>query len=476
MNKMYRYICFFAVALVAVIAVGCDNEQSFDAEGDMRTITVDFTSTRTTIDYEGSDVSHMVWQDGDQVAYITDVAGATFTTATVVGNQFTATIPAEAQKIMALYPVGANEGKTLVEARASLSAEITQRAEDGFDGKLLPMYGEAETPKASSVVGMSYTCLASVLRLTVLGDEERVGEVLQSVTLTAAESVVGDFVVDVATGGLATEGTSQSVMVEYTGDDDKLYLSNSHDIYMVLFAESFTDVDVVVETNQDSYFWLDGSMDLSNPERRLYRTTLDIAKSVGAPEPQDPIFVPVLSLNEITDDGTYLIAVNVDGKYLVTNNVPTDSSNYYWLTGVEASSNESGVVASEEIMNYTWSITRKSDGYEFYSANMLKQGTYGVVLITQGGSGMFSNEDGYEGKAWFVTRDTVDGYSDAQQPRRYWDIELDGEGKAVLRNKYDRGVDMFPCYKYCPDHGWFTLCFEGGDVEKLDISLLKYQE
>ena len=78
----------------------------------------------------------------------------------------------------------------------------------------------------------------------------------------------------------------------------------------------------------------------------------------------------------------------------------------------------------------------------------------------------------YEGKAWFVAPSTVDGYSDAQQPRRYWDIELDGQGSAVLRNKYDRGVGMFPCYKYCTSHQYFTLCFEGGE-NKADITLLK---
>ena len=54
-------------------------------------------------------------------------------------------------------------------------------------------------------------------------------------------------------------------------------------------------------------------------------------------------------------------------------------------------------------------------------------------------------------------------------------LELDGTGKAVIRNKYDRDVDMFPCYKYCTSHNYFTLCFEGGS-DKEDVQLLKLRK
>ncbi len=472
MNKIFRYTKFVALAIVAFVAMACNKDNSGMELQDMRAITVNLTTTRTTIGYEGSDVSHLEWVDGDKVAYITDVEGATFATATVSHNKFTANIPSGAENILVLYPVGGNEGKTLAEARAQLSASITQQAGESFNGALLPMYGDATVPAGNSV-DLSYISLASVLRLTVLGSEDHATEVLQSVKLKANESVVGDYVLDFTNGGFAIEPASNSVEVNYVGEGEDVLLSKSHDIYMVLFAESFTGVDVEVVTDQNSYFWLDGAMDLSHPERRLYRATLDMAKSEGAPQPEVALYTPVLSIEEVTDDGVYLIAVNIDGKYYVTNNTPTDTANYYWVEGVEVDSTENGVIATDEVANYTWNITKKSGGYEFYSANMLKQGSYGVLLITQGGSGMFGQEDGYEGKAWYVSPATADGYSEAQQSRRYWDIELDGAGKVVLRNKFDRGVGMFPCYKYCSVHGWFTLCFEGGDVEKLDISLLK---
>lgn len=57
-----------------------------------------------------------------------------------------------------------------------------------------------------------------------------------------------------------------------------------------------------------------------------------------APETKEEYFTPVCSLSEVTDEGVYLIAVELNGKYYVTNNKPTDTSNYYYLTGVEVAS------------------------------------------------------------------------------------------------------------------------------------------
>lgn len=476
LNIISRVVVAVAVVLTSMSCHtndGCDTGLTAT-----RTIEVYSAATRTTIGYEGSDVSHLEWRAGDEVAYVTDAVGDVFKVAEMTegaaGWKFDAEVPASAQSILVVYPVADNAGKSLAEVNISLEADVVLIAGQDFDGELLPMVAYEALPSGNSI-DVVYNCLASVIRFDVEGGEGHETESLRALTLTADQPLTGSYSLDMATGGVVFEGDGNSVSLAYnsateTGED--VLLATSHELYVVVPSAVFDGVDVVVETDADSYMWSDGAMDLSHPERRLYRVALDLGTAEGAPAPETQSFRPVTKLSDVTDDGVYLIAVELDGKYYVTNNVPTDTSNYYYLTGVEVASDDNGVIYSEKVMNYTWSITLKEGGYEIYSANMEKKGDRGLLLITQGGTGMFSGEDGYEGKAWYVTPATADGYSSAQQPRRYWDIELDGEGYAVLRNKYDRGVDMFPCYKYCMAHGYFTLCFEGGS-DKVDIQLLK---
>lgn len=473
MNKKILTILGAAMALVAV---SCQRDSATIAVGDeMRTVEVYAAQTRTTIGYEASDVSHLEWCEGDRVAYVTDVAGDTFKSAemkySAKGWYFSSNVTAAAETIYVIYPVGDNVGKSLAEAKASLAAEFQQVADADFAGENLPMYASAPITSTSRVE-VVYEVMASVVRFSVVGEGHDV-ESLQSVTLTTNEPLVGDYSYDAASGKMLFEGAANSIKVDYVsatelGED--VLLARTHDIYMVVPSATFTGVDVVVKTDADTYVWSNGAMDLSHPERRLYRVALDLAAADGAPAPVNRYFSPVCSLDEITDEGTYLIATNIDGKYYVTNNEPTDTANYYYVEGVELPSDEFGVLHSEDAMNYTWSITKHDQGYMLYSANMVKQGSKGVYLISQGGSDMFSGEGGYEGKAWYVLPSALPTGDLAS--RAYWDITVDDNGTAVLYNKYDRGVDMRVCYKYCTAHNYFALCFEGAP-DKADIAILK---
>ena len=473
MNKKILTILGAAMALVAV---SCQRDSATIAVGDeMRTVEVYAAQTRTTIGYEASDVSHLEWCEGDRVAYVTDVAGDTFKSAemkySAKGWYFSSNVTAAAETIYVIYPVGDNVGKSLAEAKASLAAEFQQVADADFVGENLPMYASAPITSTSRVE-VVYEVMASVVRFSVVGEGHDI-ESLQSVTLKTNEPLVGDYSYDAASGKMLFEGAANSIKVDYVsatelGED--VLLARTHDIYMVVPSATFTGVDVVVKTDADTYVWSNGAMDLSHPERRLYRVALDLAAADGAPAPVNRYFSPVCSLDEITDEGTYLIATNIDGKYYVTNNEPTDTANYYYVEGVELPSDEFGVLYSEDAMNYTWSITKHDQGYMLYSANMVKQGSKGVYLISQGGSDMFSGEGGYEGKAWYVLPSALPTGDLAS--RAYWDITVDGNGTAVLYNKYDRGVDMRVCYKYCTAHNYFALCFEGAP-DKADIAILK---
>lgn len=473
MNKKILTILGAAMALVAV---SCQRDSATIAVGDeMRTVEVYAAQTRTTIGYEASDVSHLEWCEGDRVAYVTDVAGDTFKSAemkySAKGWYFSSNVTAAAETIYVIYPVGDNVGKSLAEAKASLAAEFQQVADADFVGENLPMYASAPITSTSRVE-VVYEVMASVVRFSIVGEGHDI-ESLQSVTLKTNEPLVGDYSYDAASGKMLFEGAANSIKVDYVsatelGED--VLLARTHDIYMVVPSATFTGVDVVVKTDTDTYVWSNGAMDLSHPERRLYRVALDLAAADGAPAPVNRYFSPVCSLDEITDEGTYLIATNIDGKYYVTNNEPTDTANYYYVEGVELPSDEFGVLHSEDAMNYTWSITNHDQGYMLYSANMVKQGSKGVYLISQGGSDMFSGEGGYEGKAWYVLPSALPTGDLAS--RAYWDITVDGNGTAVLYNKYDRGVDMRVCYKYCTAHNYFALCFEGAP-DKVDIAILK---
>lgn len=467
------------VAAMSLAALSCQNEGEVAvAKEDMRTLEVFAAQTRTTIGYEASDVSHLEWCAGDVVAYVTDVEGDEFRLADMKeshsGWYFLAEVAGEAQSVYVIYPAGDNEGKTLAEVKASLVADIVQVAGESFDGSLLPMMGEA-TIGTHNRVDAVYYALASVIRFHVQGEGHDV-ESLRSVTLTTNEPLVGEYSLDATSGEVVFDGSANSIKVSYesassVGED--LLLANGHDIYMVVPSAAFTGVDVVVETDLDTYTWNGGAMDLSHPERRLYRIALDLNASSEAPAPVNRYFAPVCDMSEITADGTYLLAVKLGGKYYVTNNYPTDAANYYYVEGIELPSDEFGVIYNNDAMAYTWNIKSEANGYMFYSPNMEKQGTMGVYLISQGGSGMFSGEDGYEGKAWYVTEDKLP--SGDSTMRAYWDIALDGAGIAKLYNKYDRGENMNVCYKYCTSHNYFTLCFEGA-ADKADIAILKLAE
>ena len=473
---MNKKILTILAAAVSLGAVSCQKDNANLAVGEeMRTVEVYAAETRTTIGYEASDVSHLEWCEGDKVAYVTDADGDTFKSAEMKrgtdGWYFMSDVAKNAENIYVIYPVGENVGKTLAEAKASLLAEIEQTAGEQFNGELLPMYATAALTSEKKI-SVTYNVLASVVRFTVSGNGHD-AESLRSVTLTTTEALVGDYTVDMTSGELVFNGVSNSIKVEYAsatelGED--VLLARNHDIYMVVPSEAFTDVKVVVETDVDTYTWSDGTMALTHPERRLYRETLDLSTSEGAPVPVSRYFTPVCSEGEITDNGTYLIATKIGGKYYVTNNYPTDTANYYYVSGVELPSDEFGILHSDDAMNYTWSITKHDDGYRFYSANMEKQGSKGVYLISQGGTGMFSGEDGYEGKAWYVLPSALPSGDSAS--RTYWDIVLDGNGVATLYNKYDRGVDMNVCYKYCTAHNYFALCMEDAP-NKADVTILK---
>ena len=97
-----KKILYMAAAVAA--AVSCQTKNDVEVLSGKREVTVYHhdMATKTGISYEASDVSHLVWNEGDKVMYITsDKSGLYdygFQEAVVTSNKFTASISDKAGK------------------------------------------------------------------------------------------------------------------------------------------------------------------------------------------------------------------------------------------------------------------------------------------------------------------------------------------------------------------------------------------
>lgn len=336
-------------------ACAADNSDRTSPD-DMRLLTVNCAATRTTVEYEGSDVSHLVWNDGDKVAYVTDMAGDLFRVAEVTNNRFKAEIPAAASSantLVALWPVADNEGAALAAATAELRSEIPQILGAPFDGGLLPMFARVTVPDNDTQVDAFYTPLGVIVRLTIdmYGHET---EILKSVTLSAAEDMVGRFGVDPSSdGGWSFAGTSKSVKAVFSTDEQ--IGGDPFDVYMVVKRGAYTQVKVEVETDRSVYEVGDGEMSLDVEGRTLYRIAVPALEE--RPEPEPPYFKQVMSVDEITADGKYLIAAVADAAgmvYAVAKPETWYNNSNFGLDETRLYYSDKGVLYDEDTEALTW--------------------------------------------------------------------------------------------------------------------------
>ncbi|MGN1210569.1 MAG: hypothetical protein ACI4TM_02710, partial [Candidatus Cryptobacteroides sp.] len=129
--SIFRYIIG---AVGTIVLASCAKEAGFQESS--RAITVNCPVTKTSISYEGSDVSHLVWSDGDSVAYVTSCEGDIVKVAEVSHNSFMAVVPESAStsdKLFVVYPAGDNEGKTMAQMKATVLADACQDMNESFD-------------------------------------------------------------------------------------------------------------------------------------------------------------------------------------------------------------------------------------------------------------------------------------------------------------------------------------------------------
>ncbi len=191
------------------------------------------------------------------------------------------------------------------------------------------------------------------------------------------------------------------------------------------------------------------------------------------------VYQPVMSADEITDDGSYLIAVKVGNKYMIANNTPYSSN---WLQGVEVTWDEEvgGITDIDAVADYTWTITNSDNGYILIINQMTKSGTTGNhYVIAMGGSGnnvsninLSGNAEKTLGKFFFYTY-----LSDSD--RDYWNLTPDGTGITSFVSKYDRGSGSETYIKFVPatagDGALFSLADDKSaeNLDLVDLMLLK---
>lgn len=380
-----------AAAVVAGMVASCQITEVSESRKDMRSITVfseNVTDTRTSIEYEYSDYSHLVWNEGDIVAYVTDMASDLVREAVVSeGGYFTAEIPADAgsgNSLYVLYPGNGLAGKGLSELKIEIASVQSQDSLSASNGVSIPMYAVATVPAADqNSVSVKYEIPVSVIRFEILSSDFSTDRI-QSVTVTAEESLAGE-------AGLSSpeafSGTSNSVTTNIINPEP--IVSGGY-VYVPVLRGSYSGVKVEVVTDNNTFAFSDGAFGLDEPYTSLYKVQLVLGE--GAVVPAVPYFAEIQSGEQFSADAKYLLAHKESSlSYRVAtkpNSSKIDSKLF------EVDSEIGGIPAEGEILDYVFTITPvcELDGKtycSFYSSVLgtKKDGAYFGLASTSSNSG-----------------------------------------------------------------------------------------
>ena len=452
-----------SVLIFGAVLSGCtsDNPEENTPLQQGRNIEVNFVNTRTTIDYEGGDLSHLVWQNGDKVAYISDFGNDIFKTATVAGNKFNANVPAEAtgnNRLYVIWPVDGNEGKNLTDASAELKSEFEQNVDERFDGSLLPMFASVAIPENSNSVNAVYEPLGVVVRLSVKSYIDHETEVIKKVTLSANEKITGSFVFDpLSAEGWTFVGTSNSITTTISGDN--AILEHEPYIYFVLNRGKYTGVKVEIETDLSRYAVEDGTMDLTQPGRTLFRVDVPLEE---VPAAQEPAYRMVRNVGEITAGGKYLLVSEKDDSQYYVGVLQSNN-----LTSVETlKKNTEGEVDPASVDNsYIWKIEPQANNlFTLYSNNVGKYAGIPMKYYTEFVSG--------RNYISYFTYNSID-----ENENIFWGILIE-DNTTVIKNDFNPEGSTYLKFNLSSDNpfGLITEAISNDYPNWKEVKILKYQE
>lgn len=342
------------LAMVPVLALmaSCETVTDTVGYGKDRVITVSSVNvdTRTTIDYELSDYSHLVWDAGDKVAYVTDMDSDLSSVVEVKDGCFDAEIPAgygPGNKLYVFYPSDELEGLNIDKMKMDLPAEQHQDTLGSSKGIVVPMYAVAEIPgEGVNTMQVRYEFPAAVLRFAVRSDEHKSEKVL-SVTMKANEGIAGTMVISRPSNEVQLIKPVNEVTAVV---DDPSVIEKGGYLYMKVMRGVYENVTIEVKTDQNTYMFENGTFDLTNPEASLFKVALQLDGSVIEPK---PLYFKEISDGEVfTADAKYLIAHKAsDTQYYVAASF-TD----YYLSRKTFDADENGIEATAEVLPYAFTI------------------------------------------------------------------------------------------------------------------------
>ena len=347
MKRAINHLLALAPALL--LMASCETETDRVGGGRQERVLLvssENVDTRTTIDYELSDYSHLVWNAGDQVAYVTDVASV----AEVKEGSFEAKVPAEygeRNKLFILYPSDGLEGLNVDKMKMELPAEQHQDTLGSTRGVVVPMYAVADIPgEGVNTMKVRYEFPAATLRFRIESQEHKLEKVL-SVTMTAQDPIGGSMIFSRPSNVIKLIKPVNEVKVVV---DKPATIEKGGYLYMKVMRGTYSNVTVAVTTDQNTYLFENGTFDLTDPDASLFKVNLSL--DAGKVEPKTLYYKEISEGEVFTADAKYLIAhKNSDTEYHVAASFST-----YYLSRKTFEADENGIEATSDVSQYAFTI------------------------------------------------------------------------------------------------------------------------
>lgn len=347
--------------------------------------------TRTSLEYEYSDYSHLVWCEGDVVAYVTDCASDVVKEAQVSSEGvFTATIPESAgtdNRLYVVYPGDGLAGGTLADLSLEISAQQTQDSISAVNstGIVIPMMACTHVPETGETsVSVSYDVPVSVIRFD-FATADFPQDQIQSATFTAAQPVAGTVnVAGSVNGDVIFNGVSNSV----TTTIDRLSpLERGGYVYVPVMRGSYSGVTLEVVTDNNEFVFRDGNFELDDPDATLYKVEMTLGEGQVI---RDPYFVEISEDEQFSPDNKYLIAYR-QSDYVYRVASEHISSKIDAVT-IEYDPDLGGIPVVGDVMDYVFTIgpVAGADGY-YWLYSEAAGSTNGNYIGSAGGTSAAGN-------------------------------------------------------------------------------------
>lgn len=456
---MKNSISALAAALSAVcLTWSCQTTAPYENGNGFRqlTVTTDNVGTRTSIENEYSDWTHLVWDDGDRVAYVTDCAGDAAKVAEVMPDgTFTAEIPENASTLYVAYPAAGLEGRSLAELRLEIASAQTQTDMKSSKGITIPMYASAAVPATGATsVSVKYKIPVATVRFE-FSSVEYAADQIRSVTMRAETPLTGT--VSVSDGDFS--GMSETMTTTVLSDGQTTPVSEGGHVYLPVKKGSYDNVTVTVVTDNNTFNFTGGKFALDDPDASLYKVKITLGKEAAAPPV--PYFAEITAGEQFSAENKYLVTYKQSSSsYRVASKHISSKIN---AKAFEADADLGGIPAEGEVLDYVFTIAPVSgtEGkYYFYSE--AAGNTNGKYIGTAGGTSVAGN---------FFFMQTEPAANDTYY---IWDITF-GDGVQYV---YNEGRSRY--FKYSDSLKQFVTSSVGedntGNEAIKDITILKLIE